>query len=140
MDEFSRQFEADLLSILGQAGVNMEILARQTVQRVAREVVQATPARTGNLRAHWQPSLNAPSSAIEPGDPEARLALTVINLRLGQTFYMTNSAAYALRIEYGFVGADSLGRVYNQPGQFFVARTLAAWPAIATRVRLELES
>lgn len=140
MDDFSRQFEADLLSILGQARLNMEILARQTVQRLGREVVEATPVDTGNLRAHWQPSLNAPSNVADPGDPGAKIALTVINLRLGQTFYMTNSAAYALRIEYGFVGADRLGRVYNQPGQFFVARTLAAWPAIATRVRLELEN
>lgn len=29
---------------------------------------------------------------------------------------------YSLRVEFGFVGADSLGRVYNQAGQFYMTR------------------
>lgn len=37
---------------------------------------------------------------------------------------------YARRVNYGFVGTDSLGRKYNQPGQHFLDQVVADWETI----------
>mgnify|MGYP001162039358 CR=1 FL=1 len=66
------------------------IAAAEQVQQEAKAVV---PVRTGNLRDHI---------AVETYE--------------GYTTAMvhTSGVPYAARVEYGFVGYDSLGRYYNQ--------------------------
>ena len=49
---------------------------------------------------------------------------------LGDVVYLGYQAAYARRRNYGFVGADSLGRVYNETGDHFVERAINMWPQI----------
>lgn len=44
----------------------------------------------------------------------------VAGFKAGETMLFAFSAEYALRMEYGFFGPDSLGRIYNQPGRFFM--------------------
>lgn len=51
-------------------------------------------------------------------------------LEVGSTAYIGYQANYARRINYGFVGEDSLGRNYNQAGRGFVERAAAKWPTI----------
>jgi hypothetical protein len=53
-------------------------------------------------------------------------------------FWMLNATVYAKRLEYGFVGTDSLGRYYNQPGRFFVTDTCKRWPQIVQKVTSDL--
>lgn len=52
----------------------------------------------------------------------------------GTILYVINPAPYARRIEYGFVGEDSLGRTYDYKGVGMMQQTLAELPAIADRV------
>ena len=40
------------------------------------------------------------------------------------------AAAYALRQNYGFVGTDSLGRTYNQPGNHWLEFATSQWRRI----------
>lgn len=54
------------------------------------------------------------AAAMEPGDVA----------RFGWT------AAYALRMENGLVGQDSLGRTYNQSGRHFVEAAALQWDRI----------
>jgi len=49
---------------------------------------------------------------------------------LGDEVMLGFQANYARRMNYGFVGADSLGRVYNQSGYHFVERAINLWPSI----------
>ncbi len=35
-----------------------------------------------------------------------------------------------MRIEYGFVGPDSLGRGFNQPGRYTMTEQLYQWSAV----------
>lgn len=49
---------------------------------------------------------------------------------LGDDVMLGFQAAYAKRMNFGFVGADSLGRVYNQSGNHFVERAINLWPSI----------
>ena len=48
----------------------------------------------------------------------------------GHVHYIVNNLPYARRIEFGFRGADSLGRVYNQSGRNMVGLTVLEWPDI----------
>jgi hypothetical protein len=110
-------------------------LARVACQDMAEEVIDNTPVDTGFLVANWQPSLEAPDvslllGAYGNGYAESRLGLVIAEIKAGDTFYFTNNAAYARRIEHGFVGKDSLGRYYNQRGRHMVVNALERWPLI----------
>lgn len=52
---------------------------------------------------------------------------------LGDTVSLGFQAAYAKRMNFGFVGPDSLGRVYNQSGNHFVERAINLWPSIVNQ-------
>lgn len=49
---------------------------------------------------------------------------------LGDEVMLGFQASYAKRMNFGFVGADSVGRVYNQSGNHFVERAINLWPSI----------
>lgn len=135
-----------------------EGLARQSIQELAKRIVENTPVDTGFLRGSWQPSIEkmivntgtrAPKglrTALKGAHtPEARgaaasgyvgpkVAGVVLGMKLGDKFYMSNNAAYAMRIEYGFRGEDSLGRKYRQLGTLFVTGTIGQWPSIVREI------
>lgn len=52
---------------------------------------------------------------------------------LGATVYIGFQAAYSARVNYGFVGTDSLGRVYNQMGRAFIEAAQQDWPQTVAR-------
>lgn len=129
-----REFKAALASWADKVGEQADALARQVCQETGFRVVYHTPLDTGFLRGSWQPSLGA----IQTGDKAAAsdsiadVALVCTGIKAGDVFYMTNNASYARRIEYGFVGQDSLGRHYNQPPRYFVRDTVAKYREIVT--------
>ncbi|WP_029313214.1 HK97 gp10 family phage protein [Acidiphilium angustum] len=90
-------------------------------------VQQLTPVDTGNLRAHWTISLT-PEIAV--GRDQTPFEV-VAHLNVGQPFYIVNPVVYARRIEYGFVGEDSLGRHYDEKGRHMMEQTIAEMPIIA---------
>lgn len=107
-------------------------VARVAIQDTAELVDELTPIDTGFLVGNWQPSLNAPDLSLVLGasgyDPSS-VGLVLSDLKLGDTFYYSNNAAYARRINYGFVGKDSLGRYYNQSGVHMIEQAVGRWPA-----------
>lgn len=126
----------------------LDALARQTVQEISYRVIMATPVDLGFLRGSWQPSIGEGASPVVIGaateDPTgaqslAKIAALIPQIKTGEMFHMRNGAVYAMRIEYGFVGPDSLGRVYNQQGQFFVTGTVKQWPKIVEQVLKDLK-
>lgn len=128
-------FKADISSWVSRVGDQMDALARQVCQETAQRVVEATPVDTGFLRGSWQPSIGSAPSRSEGG---ADIGLVLSGMRAGDTFWMTNNAVYAMRVEFGFVGEDSLGRYYDQKGQFFVSNTVAKYEEIVAAVARDL--
>lgn len=117
-------------------GVDLDALARQVCQEMAQQAVENTPVVVGFLRGSWQPSVGKMSLA-QGAAPDAsgaavsaKIAAVIADIKAGDVFYMMNNAVYAKRVEYGFVGQDSLGRTYNQKGRFFVTNTVKRWPLI----------
>jgi hypothetical protein len=117
----------------------LQAVFRASVRDLVYSTVVNTPVHTGFLRGNWQPGLNGPpppkpDATKDPAGARAiaTAAATIKGLKLGDVFYFSNGARYARRVNYGFVGTDSLGRHYNQQGRFYLERSLAKWPAIVT--------
>jgi hypothetical protein len=115
-----------------------EAVFQTAAQAVANEVREPLasggrmPIDTGNLRR----SLMASTSAMPTIKPDQEtfsdsgLELVIAGAELGSTVYLGFQAAYAARMNFGFVGEDSLGRVYNQTGFGFVDAVAQRWPQI----------
>lgn len=114
---------------------------------------EATPVDTGNLRNSLVakvggdistvtgPGINSNDSTYRSG-AEASIN-NIINLKLGDRINYAYLATYARRLNAGFVGFDSLGRYFNQPGVFWIERVGAQWRSIlraaATKNRLRMK-
>jgi hypothetical protein len=104
------------------------------VNEVTRTVYDGgrMPIDTGNLRRSLTISKTA-MPQIRPDQTdftEEDVAAVILTLFLGDTAYIGFQAAYAARMEYGFVGTDALGRMYNQQGYGFVAAVAQRWDQI----------
>ena len=122
-----------------KANGGMVALARQSIYDICVNVVLDTPVDTGFLRGGWQPNIGGILDALGKGSQgfdkggamaTAAVGLKMVDLEVGDTFYMTNRTAYALRLEFGFVGEDSLGRHYNQAGRYYVTNNVARWQLV----------
>lgn len=102
-----------------------------SAQLLAEGIVDNTPVDTGFLRNSFMVSLQPlkplASHIGPPPSPDSTMA-AIGKAKLTDTIYMGFTAVYALRIEYGFDGMDSLGRYYNQSGRFFVRNQVQRWP------------
>ena len=135
-----QQFALDVEKFTRQTKGRLEEFTVEFIQDLNEEIVLRTPVDTGFLRASWWSALNArPGAGAAPGNDKAgaltvaKLNLTAASIRLGDTYFMTNGAAYAMRLEYGFVGKDSLGRSYNQSPRGFVRAVLGRAQSIAAK-------
>ena len=137
-----RTFIAELRNFAQRFPQKMDALARQTCQQVSENVIKDTPVDTGFLRSSWQPSIGQPESAKgsagNEAQAQAQINLTIAQMRAGQVYYLTNNAVYAKRIEFGFVGQDSLGRNFNQQGRFMVTDNVKRWPVVVESVTKDL--
>ena len=103
-------------------------------QKISENIVEDSPVKTGFFRASWWASINDVSDTPQPGMDAGTLGLVASDLILGDVYRMHNGAAYGMRLEFGFIGVDSLGRHYNQIGKAFVRNNLAAADQVAEDV------
>lgn len=123
-------FDVQIAAWVAKAKGRQREFCIEFVQDLAQAVVEATPVKTGFLRASWWASIGTPV-ANEGGGSVAAMNLVAATIVPGDVYYLTNGAKYARRVEYGFVGADSLGRQYNQAPRAFVRGTVARAADIA---------
>jgi hypothetical protein len=112
-------------------------LASDVFQAIAFDAVmrvqELTPVKTGFLRSNW--------TAIRKGDAEpvaGRVSppgVAIADAEVGDVILIINPVAYARRIEFGFVGEDSLGRYYNQQGRHMMTQTMTEMPEIAEKAK-----
>lgn len=114
-----------------------------SAQFVAEGIIDGTPVDTGFLRNSFIVSLSPLPSLIKKGDDateaisadvaKSNASLSIGKAKLTDTIHMGFTAVYAMRMEYGFDGTDSLGRQYNQSGRFFVRNQVQRWPEYVTK-------
>ena len=114
---------------VSKAKERADMAFRATTQDALALVKSLTPVQTGYLRANWTVVRNDDPQPIagRPVDSD----LIINQLRLGDRLVILNPVVYAARVEYGFVGTDSLGRTYNQIGRGMMQQTIAETPRLA---------
>lgn len=105
--------------------------------RIAREAGGRMPVDTGNLKNSLMASTTA-MPTVDQGEKEypdntGEIELIIADLSIGETLYLGFQAAHGPRMNFGFVGTDSLGRLYNQQGFGFVDAAAQDWPQTVKR-------
>ncbi len=119
----------------GNADKRLTALLRNSVQALAKEAGNTipnggrVPVVTGNLARSVVVSKTAPNILVY-GPVNANALSGIATLNPGDPIFIGWQARYAKRVNYGFVGDDSLGRTYNQTGAGFAEATAAKWPGI----------
>jgi hypothetical protein len=126
-DDFRVQVEQWVVRAKGRAQEAFRAIAQDASTRVK----ELTPVRTGYLRANWSAILDGEAEPKPGAAPPAEAAIG--RAALGDTIHVLNPVVYARRVEFGFVGEDSLGRKYNQRGRGMVQQTVAEMPRLSER-------
>ena len=132
-------FTADVDRWVQKTKRNLSTIVTEGIEEIARETFEKTPKVTGRLAGSWVVSLNTPLRGQTGRFAQRVSSLQITGYSAGDTIYFGNTEPQARRIEYGFVGSDSLGRSYNQRGRFMLTTTLAnannIFERVARRVR-----
>lgn len=127
---------------------------RESSQRVIDEMREPIslggrlPFKTGFLRASLMASLGDPgfsvtyrhSGTVAVPQNDTAVSLVIAGATITDRINAIFTASYAMRMEYGFVGADSLGREYNQSGYGFVRSAAQRWKTIVREVCAEVKA
>ncbi len=137
VDQWTKDSERRLLAVFQRS---VELLAEELGK--AQGNGGRTPKLTGNLirsilaQIGSMPSQGGPGAQFAGSD----VGLVVAQAILGDSISIGFQANYARRLNYGFVGADSLGRNYNQSGAGFVEGAAAKWPQIVAQAAAEVRA
>lgn len=135
------RFEADLSAFAALTEKKMRAILQQSAQDVIADMQRPKgeggnlPVDTGNLRNSLQVRVN--NALLSQGAESYVMAIASADI--GDVINAAYAANYARRMEYGFVGADKLGRNYNQPGSFFVRNAAVKWASIVRNNALKVE-
>lgn len=116
------RFDVDLTAALAQVGAKADLFVKGFTQTLFNEIQSGgryspgTPIDTGFARANWVGGIGAPgvapleSSPRNPGDDyradaaaaRAQVDATALRAQPGDTVYLSNSAPYIRRLEFGW--------------------------------------
>ena len=141
MSSFSKSISA----WAAKAEDRTQAVYRRSVELLAEDMALTKPQggrvpfQTGNLaRSLIASTQGMPKTSATPTAANNIGAITAA-LSLDQSVWLGYQAIYARRMNYGFVGADVLGRVFNQQGSHFVEGAIAKWPQIVAQAAKELQ-
>lgn len=93
---------------------------------------------TGDIPPATKPTLTKDGKAAPvAGYTGAEVNLVIQGATLDKPITVAWTAVYAARVEFGFVGQDSLGRTFNQKGRAFLRLAAQNWPDIVAMVTKE---
>lgn len=115
-----------------------DAIHKRSIEMLAEEMIRSKsnggklPVDSGNLQ---RSQLASTSGMPNVGDPDqefsgSNVGAVIATMEANQPLWIGYQAVYARRMNYGFVGADSLGRVYNQEGNYFIEGAIAEWPKL----------
>lgn len=124
----------------------IDAVHKRSLEKLSMEMTRTkaeggtVPFQTGNLSRSLTASTSGmPKTSTQPSSGSNATAV-IATLRPGQGIYLGYQAKYAKRLEFGYVGADSLGRVYNQEGHHFVQRAVNMWPQLVFQAVQEVRT
>lgn len=111
-DAGSQQLAALADAIPDAVDAAVRKVTAMTLTRVRANASSAYQSSRG-YRGHR--SGTGPGPNVVTGDYRRSIAMEATRTREGATGFVFSNAVQARRLEYGFRGADALGRRYNQP-------------------------
>ena len=133
--EWASQSEARITAVRNRS---IEMLAEEMTKTRAQG--GRVPFLTGNLARSILASTQGMPKTADGPFPGSNVGLVTATLAADQPLWIGYTANYSRRQNYGFVGADALGRVYNQAGNYFVEGAIAMWPELVRRAAAELQN
>lgn len=67
------------------------------------------------------------------------VGIVTATLQAKTPVWLGYQAVYARRLNYGLIGPDKLGRVYDQAGNYFVEKAIANWQQSVNKAILEIK-
>ena len=139
-------FAAQVGAWASQSEARITAVRNRSIEMLAEEKTKTKPQGgrvpflTGYLARSILASTQGMPKTAEGPFPGSNIGLITATLGLNQPLWIGYTANYAKRQNFGFVGADSLGRVYNQAGNYFVEGAIAMWPELVRRAAAELQN
>ena len=124
----------------------IEAVHKKAIEKLAMEMTRTkaeggtVPVDTGNLYRSLLASTTAMPKTADAPFAGSNVPSVIATLRMNDTLWLGFQAKYAKRQNFGFVGADALGRVYNTPGNHFIERAVAMWPQIVREAVEEVKN
>ncbi|MGU3575641.1 hypothetical protein ACLBWZ_08910 [Brucellaceae bacterium C25G] len=115
------------------AGFHKEVMQavlavfQTSIQLMAEWIVDNQPVDTGFLRNSFMITTNYLPNVGDVGMGAAGISAALAGVKITDTVYLSFTAAYAMRVEYGFENVDALGRAFNQSGHFIVRNAAQDW-------------
>jgi len=142
---------ASLRDAIGLSKKNLRFIAVNSIQDVVEGAQTPQPGveRTGGTFVEGKipvvdsvliNSLVTRLNSRSTEGSELSYVVALANFQLGDELQFAWTAPYALRIEKGFSGTDSLGRKFNQEGRFFVARNAARFSEFVKKYEAEVRT
>lgn len=122
-----------------------EAVYRRSVELLAEDMIKTKPNSgrlpflTGNLARSLLASTSEMPKTADKQFSGHNVGVITASLTMEQPVYLGYQAIYARRLNYGFVGEDALGRVYNQVGSYFVEGALQNWKKIVEQAVSEVK-
>lgn len=142
----AKSFAATVSAWAKQTPQRLEAVRNRAIDLLAAEMTATipnggrVPVDTGNLARSLLASTQGMPKTSETRASGSDVGLVTLNLRIDQPVWLGYQANYARRMNYGFVGADALGRIYNQQGNYFVEGAIAEWPNLVAKAARELQN
>lgn len=133
VDDWVSQTEERLDAVYARS---VELLGEEMAK--SRNEGGRVPFLTGNLTRSLLASKTGMPNVADGPFEGSNVGLVTATLKARETVWLGYQANYAARQNYGYVGSDSLGRVYNQQGAHFVDHAVANWPTIVTKAIKEV--
>lgn len=140
----TKSFAASVSDWARQSEARLTAVRRRSIELLAEEMTRTkpnggrVPFDTGFLYRSLVASISGmPTIGKSSGGDIGAVTATLNN---NQNVWLGYQAVYARRMNYGFVGADSLGRVYNQAGNYFVEGAIANWENIVRQAANEIQT
>lgn len=133
------KFEAAIGKWAQQTEQRIDAVYGRSIELLGEELAKTRPEggrvpfMTGNLSRSLLASKSGMPRTAEGPFGGGNIGLVAATIKAHETLYIGYQANYARRRNYGFVGRDSLGRLYNEQGAYFVEGAIAEWQKIVKK-------
>lgn len=141
----AKSFSAAVSAWARKTPQRITAVRRRAIEMLGEEMARTkpeggrVPVDTGNLSRSLLASTSGMPKTAKGPFSGSNIGIITATLRADQPLWIGYQAEYARRMNSGFVGADSLGRVYNQPGNYFAEGAAQQWPDFVRKAAAEIQ-